>query len=298
MKLCVGCELIYDCPQPIPMMLMLHIHHTRAPDIIDPDQAATSSGGSDHRLSRWFRQPVQPARRPQGTDAHPRYRHPEPHREAGSRSPLRPPTYGAAPALGGAHISVGQPVLRNRSSLRDGLASVRPFPNGLGPGAGDLRLRPPPHRLQLCGRPPHQNGVGGLLHPDRRHRRRPFPLASLVACYASPSPCTEGRCQRRSNCGSPAHVVLFGVVHRGPIGETPWSCSWSRWSCLCLHVGWFLFPVSSWCNGSGRDLTTSQLRPSREVPRPRVRTVARSRVAFIAIGSVFCAIFPGKVARS
>jgi hypothetical protein len=35
MRIQVGYELIYDCPQPTPMMLMLHIHHTRAPDM-DP----------------------------------------------------------------------------------------------------------------------------------------------------------------------------------------------------------------------------------------------------------------------
>ena len=38
----VGYELIYDCPQATPMMLMLHVHHTRAPDIIVPDQVTTS----------------------------------------------------------------------------------------------------------------------------------------------------------------------------------------------------------------------------------------------------------------
>ena len=37
----VGYELIYDCPQPTPMMLMLHIHHTRAGDIVEPDQMQT-----------------------------------------------------------------------------------------------------------------------------------------------------------------------------------------------------------------------------------------------------------------
>ena len=37
MKLRVGYELIYDFPQPTPMVLMLHIHHTRAGDIIEPD---------------------------------------------------------------------------------------------------------------------------------------------------------------------------------------------------------------------------------------------------------------------
>src|SRR5580692_5184940 len=38
MRLRVGYELIYDCPQPTPMMLMLHIHHTRAADLIVPDR--------------------------------------------------------------------------------------------------------------------------------------------------------------------------------------------------------------------------------------------------------------------
>jgi hypothetical protein len=33
----VGYELIFDSPRPTPMMLMLHIHHTRAADIIEPD---------------------------------------------------------------------------------------------------------------------------------------------------------------------------------------------------------------------------------------------------------------------
>lgn len=38
----VGYELVYDCPQPTPMMLMLHVHHTRAADIIVPDQVMTT----------------------------------------------------------------------------------------------------------------------------------------------------------------------------------------------------------------------------------------------------------------
>jgi transglutaminase-like putative cysteine protease len=42
MKLRVGYELVYDCPQAIPMMLMLHIHHSRAPDIVVPDKVTTS----------------------------------------------------------------------------------------------------------------------------------------------------------------------------------------------------------------------------------------------------------------
>ena len=38
MKIRVGYELIYDCPQPTPMVLMLNIHHTRAGDIVVPDR--------------------------------------------------------------------------------------------------------------------------------------------------------------------------------------------------------------------------------------------------------------------
>ena len=34
----VGYELVYDCPQQTPMVLMLNIHHTRAGDILVPDR--------------------------------------------------------------------------------------------------------------------------------------------------------------------------------------------------------------------------------------------------------------------
>lgn len=41
MKIRVGFELIYDCPQPTPMMLMLNIHYTRASDLAVPDHIIT-----------------------------------------------------------------------------------------------------------------------------------------------------------------------------------------------------------------------------------------------------------------
>src|SRR5438445_444655 len=37
MKIRVGYELVYECPQPTPMMLMLNIHHTRVSDLIVAD---------------------------------------------------------------------------------------------------------------------------------------------------------------------------------------------------------------------------------------------------------------------
>ena len=33
MRIHVGYELVYDCPQQTPMVLMLNVHHTRAGDI-------------------------------------------------------------------------------------------------------------------------------------------------------------------------------------------------------------------------------------------------------------------------
>lgn len=37
MQIRVGYELIFDCPQPTPMLLMLNIHHSRVADIVVPD---------------------------------------------------------------------------------------------------------------------------------------------------------------------------------------------------------------------------------------------------------------------
>jgi len=41
MQLQVGYELLYDCPQPTPMMLAVNIHFTRANDIVVPDLMVT-----------------------------------------------------------------------------------------------------------------------------------------------------------------------------------------------------------------------------------------------------------------
>jgi transglutaminase-like putative cysteine protease len=38
MRIKVGCELLYECPQPTPMLLTLNIHYSRASDIEVPDR--------------------------------------------------------------------------------------------------------------------------------------------------------------------------------------------------------------------------------------------------------------------
>jgi hypothetical protein len=42
MKIRVGYELIYDFPQPTPMIMVLGTHFTRASDIVVPDHLMTS----------------------------------------------------------------------------------------------------------------------------------------------------------------------------------------------------------------------------------------------------------------
>ena len=41
MKIRIGYELVYDCPQPTPMILTLSVHYTRISDLIIPDHLTT-----------------------------------------------------------------------------------------------------------------------------------------------------------------------------------------------------------------------------------------------------------------
>jgi transglutaminase-like putative cysteine protease len=42
MQIRVGCELVYECPQPTPMILMLNVHYSRAADMVLPDLLVTT----------------------------------------------------------------------------------------------------------------------------------------------------------------------------------------------------------------------------------------------------------------
>lgn len=42
MQIRVGYELIYECPQPTPMLLTLNTHYSRVADIVVPDHIVTS----------------------------------------------------------------------------------------------------------------------------------------------------------------------------------------------------------------------------------------------------------------
>ena len=66
MKIRVGYELVYECPQPTPMILMLNIHFTRVSDLVIADHIITSPPTPLTALPRRLRQLVQPYRRAAG----------------------------------------------------------------------------------------------------------------------------------------------------------------------------------------------------------------------------------------
>ena len=52
MQIRIGYELVYDCPQPTPMLLMLNVHASRAADLVVPDRLATDPRGSSNSRRR------------------------------------------------------------------------------------------------------------------------------------------------------------------------------------------------------------------------------------------------------
>ncbi len=67
MQIRAGYEIIYDCPQPTPMILMVHVHYSRAPDIVVPDHLTTDPfvPVTSHRdvYGNWCSRMVAPAGR-------------------------------------------------------------------------------------------------------------------------------------------------------------------------------------------------------------------------------------------
>ncbi len=64
MQIRVAYELIYDYPQPTPMILTLNIHYTRVSDLVVPDRLITDPSGALHLRNRHRRGigPAQPRR--------------------------------------------------------------------------------------------------------------------------------------------------------------------------------------------------------------------------------------------
>jgi transglutaminase-like putative cysteine protease len=67
MQIRVGYEIVYDCVQPTPMVLMLHVHHSRVADIVVPDHLMTEPALPVHAyhdsFGNWCSRIVAPAGR-------------------------------------------------------------------------------------------------------------------------------------------------------------------------------------------------------------------------------------------
>ncbi len=87
---------------------------------------------------------------------------------AGCSGAFRPAARFAGFARRHAGVSVGQPVLRNRSAVGGSLVAIRPVAAGMAARPGHLRFCPQPYRLQLSERAPHADGLGGVQRADGR----------------------------------------------------------------------------------------------------------------------------------
>ena len=149
MEIKVGYELIYDCPQPTPMMLVLHIHYSRASDIIVPDHVTTTPSIpiSAYRdgFGNWCTRLVAPAGRLRIAST-------ALVRDSGEPDIVAPSAQQHSieelPEEC-AGFSAGEPLLRHGETHRRGLEPVWPDADGLGPGPGHLRFRAQPYLVRL-----------------------------------------------------------------------------------------------------------------------------------------------------
>ncbi len=165
MQIRVGFEMEYQCRDPTPMVLALSIHYSRASDLVRPDYLVTSPAvpvtAYRDLFGNWCSRLVAPPGRfVLRTDAVVNDSGlPDVVATEANTDP------GRTPARVHAGLSAGQPLLRDGTAVRHRMEAVRQWPDGLGSGAGDLRLRSPAYRVRLPACAQHAHCVGGL--PER-----------------------------------------------------------------------------------------------------------------------------------
>jgi hypothetical protein len=147
MQIRVGYELIYDCVQPTPMMLLLNVHHSRVDDLVAPDVVTTDPivpvHGYRDGFGNWCSRLVAPRGRIRITSS-------ALVKDSGKPDPvvLSAQQHAVQDLPDDVLVFFArQPVLRNRSSVGDRMAPVRTFSARLGTSAGDLRFRPFAHQV-------------------------------------------------------------------------------------------------------------------------------------------------------
>ena len=186
MKIRVGFEMIYDCPQPTPMVFNLNVHFTGRPI------SSVATIWYSTRRSRW--RPIATAsatgalassrRRAERASSPTQYVN-----DSGLPDVIVPQAQQHAvqdlPEETSA-VPAGKPLLRNRSTVGNGMESVRQCADRMGPRPGDLRLRAQPYRFRVrtCAHDP--DGARGLSRQDRRLPRLRASGRSVLSMHEHP----------------------------------------------------------------------------------------------------------------
>jgi hypothetical protein len=70
MQISAGCQIIYHCPQPTPMLLMVSPHPSREPDLLGPAKLSFDPPHHVAGLYRRIRQPLHADRGAAGSAHH------------------------------------------------------------------------------------------------------------------------------------------------------------------------------------------------------------------------------------
>jgi hypothetical protein len=158
MRIHVGCELSFEFPQTTPMITTLNVHFSRVSELERPDYLITNPSvpieGYRDSFGNWCNRLVAPSDHfSLGTDAI--------IRDSGMADPidLNAQQHQVQHLPAEVILFAWQSLLRDRSSIRRGLAALGKYPTRLAAGAGYLRLRAQSPNLRLRAVPRHQNGV-------------------------------------------------------------------------------------------------------------------------------------------
>ena len=138
MKIRIGYELIYDCPQPTPMILTLSVHYTRVSDIIIPDHLIADPPvpltAYRDSFGNWCSRIVAPAGQLRlSADALVKDSgQPDVVVTSAGQTPVEELPDDSL------LVPVGEPLLRDRSPVRDSLANIRQCTDWMGACPGDL----------------------------------------------------------------------------------------------------------------------------------------------------------------
>ena len=168
MQIRVGFEMIYDCPQPTPMIFNLNVHFTRVSDLVGRDDLMfdppVPMAAYRDSFGNWCTRIVAPKGRTRiSADAIVN--------DTGAPDAIVPearqlpvqdlPEETLLFLLGSRYCETDR--LSETAWSLFGHGADR-----MGPRAGDLRLRPSPHHVRLRARAHDADGARGLPRPDRR----------------------------------------------------------------------------------------------------------------------------------